>query len=222
MDVEVVFIFVKNLDYREINIGSGVFRHTESPTIRDIKELIRNTYNEKKDNKRDENHVVHASDNISQTDSILKYLGSKDSIEHFLRNDNTVFPVPYHIEEVKNYCIKNIDMSRVMCNIIMSPNRTKVIPIQETPHYSLLTGEYHLYEEYLNKYGGLLLKDDYSIEKFLKLSKTMKYLDPPYESNYILLKKRRDGVFQVLDGVHRTCILKYNGYENFIGALLQT
>ena len=78
---EVDFIFVKNIDPREDYVGEGEFRHIESQNVKLLKERIRDNYNKRKDDRRTEEHVIHASDNQDQTDYILRYLGFNDGLK---------------------------------------------------------------------------------------------------------------------------------------------
>ena len=82
---EVLFIFVLNRDARERYVCTGAFRHVECANIKSIKEEIRNRFNPRKEGKRTEEHVIHASDNESQVDHILKYLGVKAGVS-YLKN----------------------------------------------------------------------------------------------------------------------------------------
>jgi hypothetical protein len=93
---EVEFIFVKNIDPREDYVGEGDFRHVESQTVKHLKETIRDKYNERKDDRRTEEHVVHASDNQEQTDYILRYLGFNEGLNYLTREPNKLIKTKYY------------------------------------------------------------------------------------------------------------------------------
>ena len=215
----VFFIFVVNKHPKEVYIGKCVFKHIESLSIKSLKEKIRDKFNERENNRRSENHIIHASDNQSQTDYILKYLGYKNGVERFMNIPNPILSIPYHIGKFNKFTLKCVNISAIRCSIVMSLEINELFKLEETPHFSFLSGNTKPYEEYLLKFGGIRLKDDYSFNKFSKLYKNFKYLREPYSTNYILLKGIQDGLYQVIDGVHRVIILKYRGINSFIGAV---
>lgn len=221
---EVVFIFVKNNNVREIYAGDGQFRHLECEYIKSIKEEIRDRFNERKNDRRTEDHVVHASDNESQTDYILKYLGFEKGVELFKNNPNPLLSVPYHIKIFDQFVLKYVNARQVYCSILEGTRDSfskRVLPIEETPHYLCLSGDIESYQRYLNTFGGSLLTDDYSVEKLLNLSKKFSYLEPPFSNGYVLTKEFEPYKYQVMDGVHRASILKYHGHDKFIVAVIK-
>jgi hypothetical protein len=221
---EIVLIFVKNSNVREIYAGDGQFRHLECEYIKRIKEELRDRFNERKDDRRTENHVVHASDNESQTDYILKYLGFEEGVGLFKNVPNPLLSFPYHINRFHRFVLKYVNARQVYCNILEGTNEsfsTKLVPIEETPHYLCLTGDITSYQDYLDTFGEVLLTDDYSVQKFVSLSKVFYYLKAPFSNSYVLTREFELDYYQVLDGVHRASILKHHGYNSFIAAVMK-
>ena len=98
---------------------------------------------------------------------------------------------------------------------------SRLMPIEETPHYLCLTGDVESYQRYLDTFGGSLLTDDYSVQKLVSLSDKFSYLEPPFSNGYIITKEFEPHKYQVLDGVHRASILKYHGHNKFIAAVVK-
>ena len=203
----VKFIFIKNNFPIENHYGNGRFFHIECDRIKKTKEKIRNEFNERKHDRRIEDHVVHASDNESQTDYILKYLGYKLGTKTFDRNLDKIINAPHHLKIPNNYSVKKISMDLLLCSIIEN-DKTKVVPIEESPQFK--GGKY--YEDYLLKNNGKHLQDGYSISKFKLLTKQIEYLKDEYSTDYIITKRLNEK-FLVLDGLHRAAIQKKNGME---------
>ena len=203
----VKFIFIKNNFPIENHYGNGRFFHIECDRIKITKEKIRNEFNERKHDRRTEDHVVHASDNESQTDYILKYLGYKTGTKTFDRNQDKIINAPHRLKIPNNYSVENINMDLLLCSIIEN-DQTKVVPIEESPQFK--GGKY--YEDYLLINNGIHLQDGYSISKFKKLTKQLDYLKNEYSTDYIITKRLNEK-FLILDGLHRAAIQKKNGME---------
>ncbi len=221
-EANVIFIFVKNNNVRKVYSGEGQFRHVECEYIKSIKEEIRNKLNEKKEDKRTEDHVAHASDNESQTDYILKYLGFHNGVNLFKNIPNPLLSVPYHIVKFDKFVIKKVKSTQVYCSILKGEKGSfskRLFTIEETPHFACLNGNENKYQEYLDKFSGTLLQDDYSVSKLIKLSKYFSYLKEPYAKNYILTEEIEPEKFKILDGVNRASILKFQGNDKFIIAV---
>lgn len=217
-----IFIIVKNNNVREVLSGEGQFRHIECEYIKSIKEEIRNKFNERKNGIITENHVIHAPDNESQTDYILKYLGFREGIKTFENTPNKLLDTKHHITNFNKFIIRYVKMSKVYCNILKGKkdsSRKILTSIEKTPHYKFLKGNVKPYIEYLNEFSGHLLQDDYSVSKFTNMSRNFSYLKEPFNNHYILTKEFKPNEFHVLDGVHRASILKFQGYEKFIVAV---
>jgi len=207
---EVAFIFVKNFYNDEDYFGEGEFRHKESIKIKTIKELIRDKFNPYENGVRTHNHIIHATDNEAQSDYLLKYLGYKEGVN--LIKKRNLFNLPNYID-LSEFKIVTIPTKNIYANIIVGENwdnyKLELKKIKETPHYLGLTKDIKIYQEYIHKFLGGPLKEFYDSEKFLSLSKNFKYLQPPYENNYIVVKKENDK-YILLDGIHRSCNLINN------------
>ena len=223
-DPDVVFIFVLNENAQERYSGKGAFRHIECRYIQSIKEEIRDQFNPRKEGKRTEEHVVHASDNESQVAHMLKAVGFKDGIE-FLRNmPNPILSLPYYLPKFKEFTIRRVDTSQVYCNILRGTREsfwTEAVQIEETPHFACLAGDTTAYEEYLSRFLGGPLSCDYSVENFVALSKNFAYLEHPYATSYILVREFEPNRYLIQDGVHRASILKFRGVDSFPVAVMK-
>jgi len=218
---KVFFIFIKNknpkIDYK----GEGSFRHSESMTLKVLKEEIRNKFNPYNNGKRTEDHIIHASDNEAQTNYILKYLGYKNGLNSIL-STSKILRVPYHIGKINSFHLKKIKLSEIYCTILHGTHKSmtkRVMHITETPHYKTLSKQTNDYQKYLETFQGYYLTDYYSIEKFLELEKKMSYLEEPYSDNYIIVKKIKNN-YIIQDGVHRACILQKRNKKEIIVAVI--
>jgi hypothetical protein len=221
---DVTLILVRNESPREVYRGQGAFRHIECERIKSMKEEIRNRFNPRKNGKRTEEHVVHASDNEAQVDNMLKIFGFKDGIE-FLRNvPNPILSLPYYLPKFEEFTIRCVSSSQVYCNILRGTResfRKETVQIEETPHFAFLTGDMTSYAEYLSKFMGGPLTCDYSAANFVALSKNLAYLEHPYATSYILMREVQPNQYLILDGVHRAAILKFRGVDNFAVAVME-
>lgn len=216
--LEVLFIFFRNNGADERFFGEGPFKHMECIKIKKLKEKIRNQYNPRKNNKRTENHVIHASDNEVQVDYVLKYLGINNGIEFLKTKPNDNLSLPFFLLKFNTFKIKEINSSQLFCNVLkgnINSFRTETIKIERTPHYAFLSGNQMLYKNYIDKFLGGPLQCDYHIDKFLKLSKTMHYLKHPYSTSYILTEEIGPNKYLVVDGLHRASILLFNKINSF-------
>lgn len=215
---EVLFILVKNVNPREVIVGEGDFQHVESSTVKHIKEKLRDQYNEKNEDKRTENHVIHASDNEDQVDHVLKYLGYYNGIKHF--QDESEVDAPWHLSNLNNYTIKRIDLEQTHCNIIEN-GELKKNRIEQTPHYKYLCGEINVYRQYLKNHLGKQLTDDYSTSKFDKLFRIFSEEKPVTLIPKIICREEKSGQYTILDGVHRACIARYIGHDYINSVVVQ-
>jgi len=199
---KVKFIFIRNKNPIENYFGEGRFLHIECERVKRIKELIRDRFNKRKADRRSEDHVVHASDNESQTDFILKYLGFKKGVKTFEKNMEKIINVPYHLNIPEQYFIKRVSVDELLCSVIEN-GKIRVMPIEKSPQYQ---GK-RVYRKYLESYEGEYLKDGYSAEKFEHLQNTLQYLQGEYSTAYIITK-RFNNKFLILDGLHRAVIQK--------------
>jgi hypothetical protein len=224
-DSQAIFVFVRNLDVKEVYRGDGAFRHMECSHITRIKEDIRNRFNPRRDGKRTEEHVVHASDNEMQVDHMLKYLGLKQGIGIL---DNAANPLlaslPYYLPRFERFDIRCIPSSALYCNILRGTRESfwqEQIPIGETPQFACLTGDTLSYGEYLSRFMGGPLTCDYSVEKLIGLSRSLVYLQDSYATSYILVQEFEPGKYVILDGVHRASVLKFRGVDSFVVAVMK-
>lgn len=224
-DPDVVFIFAHNQDAKEIHRGRGAFRHIECERIKSVKEEIRNKFNPRKEGKRTEEHVIHASDNESQVHHVLKYLGVKEGI-HFLRNvPNPFLSLPYYLPKFDSFTIRQVGSTQLYCNILEKTAnlfRKKVTPIEQTPHFRCLTGNVAAYKAYLAecRLDGRL-KSDYSASRFFKLAQNLTYLQEPYTTSYILVREFQPDRYLILDGIHRASILKLRSIDSITVAVIR-
>jgi len=221
---KVLFVFLHNTDARQIYRGKGDFRHIECERIKRIKEEIRDKLNERKNDRRTEDHVVHASDNESQVDYILKYLGFKDGVGRLKNVPNPNLSLPYYIHKFDKFAIQCVNSSKLRCNILNGTKESfskEAIEIDQTPHSLCLTGNTRAYKEYLNKFMGWALTCDYSVEKLMELSQNFTYLEPPYATSYILTKEFKPNQYLILDGVHRAAVLRFRGINSFPVAVIK-
>lgn len=210
---EVLFIFIENNKPSEDYFGKGIFRHFESTTLKQLKEEIRNKFNDRINGRRTEDHVIHASDNSLQTHHILQYLGYKGL--GYLQKTNGVINLPPYLAKYKNFVIRNVSVDSLVCNIVVGEPenyRKKTVVIKDSPQYGALAGDVKSYEDYICKYRGRALTADYSVEKFMGLAKNFEYLAPPYSTDYIAVY-RKDGKFLVVDGLHRAAIMMHQEVE---------
>lgn len=209
---ECYFIVVENHDPDEDYFGEGAFRHIESRTVKALKERIRDLCNPRFGGRRSEEHVIHASDNQMQTDYILKYLGLT-GIDCF-GNGNVALNAPYHMGEIAQYSLKYVSLAALWCRIVTGPRHcysAELTPVQHTPHYRALCGDCDPYRQYLATYLGTALCDDHSLYNLLRLRESFSYLQAPFDCDYVIVQETEEGKFEVLDGVHRVAVLKYQG-----------
>lgn len=207
----VTFIFVKNEFVKEVFEGQGSFRHIESPKIVEVKRKVRQIFNPKINGQISENHVIHASDNESQVNYMLNYLGYKQGCKLFDAK-NSIIGTPYHIKRYNKFYIKKISIDKLKCNILLEKSGqtlTELIPIKSTPHYEVINGSDQPYKDYILKFQGKELKDYYSIKKFKKLIENYEYENT---DDFIVAKKIYND-YQILDGVHRASILACRGFS---------
>ena len=217
---EVCFIFFKNQNPDEDYLGEAEFRHIESLTLKKFKEKLRDTFNERNEDRRSENHVIHATDNQEQADYILRYLGFDSGTDHFKKLPNHVIKAPYHISEFSEFIIKEVDIDSIYCNILSSEKNgvyKKRVPITKSPHYKSLVDDEGIYKSYIEEFKGEYLCDNHYLEKFKKLSSELTYLKASDNINdYILVEPLNSDSYVIIDGLHRASILKYKDEKKVI------
>ena len=212
----IMSVLVKNYDPKELEMGSGDFRHIQCERINQTKLNIRSKFNPlfKNIKKRinplpkgvSHEHCIHATDYESQTEYLLKFLDLKN-ISFYKRYDDLNLEIPWHLSLGKNNIIKDVNLSELKCSVI----DRGIVPIEDTPHFQYVQGYKNTYIEYVNKNIGEKLQEDHYPESFEKLINNfdLKYNDKRLKKSYIILNK--DNV--ILDGLHRASILKSIGSE---------
>lgn len=213
---EVCFIFFKNNEPDENWSGNGSFRHQECFNLKKLKEIIRDKFNERKEDRRTENHVIHASDNLHQTDHMLRYLGYKRGIKELEPRLIGSIHYPYHLGQINNIQIKKISLDSLYVNKIVSlDGETKVVKLNQSPQFRFLSNGDAEYMNYLNKFQGVLLKDYYSLDKFSALRDNLSISSYNESSNYIMVRRVEDK-YIIMDGVHRASIFLNLGENNIL------
>jgi FkbM family methyltransferase len=210
---DLVLILIRNLEPRESFYGEGAFRHIQCQRIKAIKEEIRNRFNPRKDGKRTEDHVIHASDFESQTEHILEILGLPP-VAFYTRRPNRDLDVPYHLPPFENYKLKEVPVDSLYANIL----GRGVVPISQSPHYRYVLGDRESYQAYHAAHFGRELTDDHLPEAFDRLIASFdsnRVLDRGNRS-FIVAVKRPDQGYQILDGVHRASILRQRNVESVL------
>ena len=84
------------------------------------------------------------------------------------------------------------------------------IPIGRTPHYAFIRGDRQPYLEYMSRYrekvGGGIEHSPSRFERLIEELKHTKYLEHPYNENYIICEEIRTlfaRTYRIMDGVHR-------------------
>jgi len=210
---EVCFIFIRNLNSNEDFYGEGYFRHRESSTLKIFKEELRDKYNPYESGKRTHNHVIHATDSEAQADHMLKYLGYDEGVELF-ESENKFIDLPYYIKGYKKFEFKLIDVNYIFCNIVEGESwfsfNSKTVHIKESPQYRGLCENISVYKDYINKYLGGALQENYTPERYRDLSENFEYLKEPYQNSFVDVELVGDK-YIIVDGVHRACSHIYQG-----------
>lgn len=224
---KVLFIFVGNSSPNEDYFGKGVYRHIESLTIKELKEQMRDRFNPTVNGIRTEHHVIHASDSELQTHFILHYLGYGQGLDIF-KKSSSILALPYYVRNYTEFTIRDIPLDSLLARPVTGKVLKKgkihfikqMTKIEDTPHYKALCGDKQKYQDYLDEYLGAPLTDYYNLDDFMKLADGFSYLAKPYEMNYIFAKKLNGSSYLLIDGTHRTAIMKYQGVKNLPVAIL--
>ena len=216
IDPTVFFIFVENHEPLEDFYGTGDFRHIESNTVRKIKNNIRTKYNPKTSSgEPSHNHVIHATDNQSQTLQMLGLLYRNPDLRYFDKVGNNILPIPKYINEPKRLTIRQLDFEDIYCsNFIGDTDKPKLhkITIEQSVQYQGIEKP-DIYQRYIEKYLGTGLRKHYSIKKYQDLQKNMKYLGGQHSNSSVLVTQVINDLnkFIILDGLHRAAILRSQG-----------
>tara|TARA_R100001443_G_C3317369_1_gene169235 strand:- start:264 stop:704 length:441 start_codon:yes stop_codon:yes gene_type:complete len=118
---------------------------------------------------------------------------------------------------VGRYEIRTIRLENILDKIYGSPIALRV---KDTPHYKYLMGNKQPLRDYFESCRGITwarkgtpaenMTVDELLEEFHDVINSEKeYLEPPYESHYIIIG--RD--WHCIDGLRRACVLLANGIE---------
>lgn len=221
VDKEVCFIIIKNILPNEDLYGVGAFRHIESVSLKTFKESLRDKFNSYENGIRSHNHVIHATDNDTQTHYLLKYLGYKNGLVTF-NNQKKIFNFPEHISEQTSLTLMKIDYENLICNVVAGDSwnsyELKAMEVRNSPHYQSLSNM-DIYNEYWKKFIGGPIKDYNSPKKFEALKSDFKYLKEPYYNSYIIVKKHYDK-YLIIDGLHRASLHFSQGNTSIIACLI--
>jgi hypothetical protein len=219
----VLIVFVLNRRPQEIWRGEGAFRHIECERITQLKQEIRERFNPRLNGKRTEEHVVHASDNQSQVDHMLRLLGHKRGLTFLRRQPNAVLRVPYYVPGFSEFTVRRVRTDRLFGRILTGAaesHSTRIVPLEDSPHYACLRGDREAYAKYLARHLGHDLTSDYSPAKFITFSRELDYLASPHSTSYILAEDAGPGRYVIVDGLHRACILRFRGETSFPVAVI--
>jgi hypothetical protein len=222
---EVLAIFVKNREPREVAFGEGAFRRRACMNVKQTKEAIRDRFNPRVNGRRSEDHVVHGSDHPRQVDHLLRVMGFANGIDAIAHKPSRVITAPPHLPDLHRYRIARVASESVSCTILGGDPRnprkptTARVPIVRSPHFRFLAGEPAAYEAYWNRFRDSKLRNDHSPEAFARLAQTFRYLEAPHEDRYIILRPDGRNGFVILDGLHRAAILQHQGQPRWIAAI---
>lgn len=205
---EVCFLFIENRREEWDFLGEGSFRHKESLSLKSFKDRVRDRFNPRENGKRTENHVIHATDSEEQAHHLLRYLGYEEGIALFSKQ-NSIFGLPYYLKGYTRFNIKEVSMDELYCTVVVGKSWhdycTERRLLSESPQYLGLTCDIAIYRDYIARFIGGPLQEDYNPDRYLKLSSNFKYLSSPFETSYVLAE-RIDGKYVIVDGMHRASI----------------
>ena len=203
---EIALILARNRMPQEQFYGEGPFRHIQCQRVKEVKEEIRNRFNPRREGKRTEDHVIHASDGETQTEHVLEVLDLQP-VSYFTRRPNLELEVPYHLPPFENYVLREVPVDDLRAKIL----GLGVVPLEQTPHYLYVLGQKESYESYHASHFGKELTDDHFPESFDRLIATFdsKRFATSRNRSFMIASRLPDGGYLLLDGVHRACILKY-------------
>ena len=208
----IMSVLVKNYDPKELEIGSGDFRHIQCERINKTKLNIRSKFNPLFKNPKKKinplpngvshEHCIHATDYESQTEYLLKFLNMKN-IAFYKRYDDLNIEIPWHLTFSK-YEIK---IDELKCSVIDKG----IVCVEDSPHFQYVQEDKNAYIEYVNSNIGEKLQEDHFPESFDNLINNFdkNHKDKSLKKSYIIVNK--DNV--ILDGLHRAAILKNIGSE---------
>lgn len=219
---EVCFIFIKNLSPKEDFFGVGQFRHVESVSLKEFKEKLRDKFNPYENGVRTHNHVIHATDNQTQTHYLLKYLGYRKGISIFIE-EKKLFNFPDFITQQTPLSIIKIDYNNIVCNIVVGESwnsySLEEVEVKKSPHFLSLSKGTDIYNKYWRKFIGGPIKAYYSPIKFSLLQTEFEYLKAPYNQSYVIVQKKGEK-YLIVDGLHRAALHFYKENSSIIACLI--
>src|SRR5690606_6737626 len=140
--------------------------------------------------KRTEEHVIHGTDYESQTEHILKVL-DMPPLSYYYRNEQVPFYVPFHLELPDKVEDVVVTLGSLKANILGQG----LVPVVKSPHYSFLTGNKVVYEQYFKNHFGTKLTEDHSPEAFQELASTFRddYQTKDGKPSLIIAEANDDG-----------------------------
>lgn len=207
----VVLILVKNLNPQECYFGDGEFKHIQCNNVKELKEKIRNKYNNKIDGKRTEEHVIHASDYESQVDHILN-LFNLEKKEFYVSSSNPIVKASPFLYDF------DYESIRVKLSDLYISNIHETVKLEDSNQYKYVIGNKDNYKQYWDENYGKVLIEDHSFESFDKLIQCYQYSEKDED---LIVVDNITGKYIILDGVHRAAILKSKGHEYIRCALIK-
>lgn len=204
---EVALLLCYNQEPEERVVGEGQYAHVQSMLVDRFKWDVRERFNPRDEKgERTEQHVIHGTDNETQTRYIWSLVEGLPEMKVF-EPRLAEYPglLPWYLPGLGDYTIKDVDIGTLRCTQ-MTDEDNIVVPLAESVFYRFLTGDRGAYIRYWQKFGGRRLLQDYSAGKFDDLNQELKY--PPRKGlDYIIVTD--DGI--ILDGNHRAAILLARG-----------
>ena len=174
--------------------------------------MLRERFNERKNDIITANHVIHASDNPSQVDHILRYLGNEGGMKD-IDNDHPLNLTPSFLKFKSKVIIKKIDLSLAMATYIEGKSwcsySTKQVPLRQMPHFHFVNGEEGAYISYTKKFiGGPIttMQSGYCFRKMIIHAEKSDCWPFPR-----IVVKNLGSSYQIIDGVHRASIQAAKG-----------
>jgi hypothetical protein len=123
----------------------------------------------------------------------------------------------------QRFTLKKIPLDPLYCNIATGSAdnfHITTIPLEDSPHFKGLSQDLKIYEDYVDEFLGGPLTADYSATGFLRLSRRLRYLEGPFKNKYVVVRSYKNS-YQILDGLHRASILRYQGNKRIHASVLQ-
>ena len=115
--------------------------------------------------------------------------------------------------------IKKIDISDIYCvNAFLEAGAVtkKMIPIGESVQYRGIVNP-QTYFEYVNRFRGTVLTQDYDVDKYINMTRDFEYLGGSHSSSFVIVKESYDcGKYIVVDGLHRAAIHLNQGHKDLM------